>query len=94
MRVRRHGQHARLAQQAPSVLIGERHAPEVASVHVGNSVVPGELFVEERVFRRQQLQSTAVLLQLGVEEEFRLRYEGGPQVVVKPRIFPVGVRRE
>ena len=92
--IRRHGQHARLAQQAPAVLIGERHPPEVASVDAGNSVVPGQLFVQERVVRRQQLHDAAVRLQLIVEEQLRFPHEGGPQVVVEPGKFPVRVRRQ
>ena len=71
-RIRRHRQHARLAQQAPAVLVGERHAPEVAAVDAGNAVVPRELFVEERVVRRQQIDDAAVRLQLIVEEQLRL----------------------
>ena len=71
-RVRRHRQHARLSQQAPAVLVGQRHAPEVAAVHAGNPVVTRELLVEERVVRRQQIHDAAVRLQLIVEEQLRL----------------------
>ena len=54
-RVRRDGQHARLAEQAPAVLVGQRHAPEVAAVDAGDPVVTRELLVEERVVGRQQI---------------------------------------
>ena len=93
-RVRGHGQNRRLAQQPPAVLIGERHPAEVGSIDARNSVVPGQLFVEERVLRRQQIHDAPVLLQLSVEEQLHLPHEGNPQVVVKPREMLVRIRRE
>ena len=56
--------------------------------------MPRQLFVEERVVGRQQIEDAAILLQLTLEEQLGFLHERGPQVVVKPREFPVGVRRE
>ena len=93
-RVRRHGQHARLAEQPPAVLVGQRHAPEVAAVHAGNPVVARELLVEKRRVRRQQLHDAAVGLQLIVEEQLRLAHERRAQVVVEPGKLRVGIGRQ
>ena len=76
VRVRGHGQNGGLAQQSPAVLIGERDAPEVASVDAGYSVVTGELLVHESEVRCQQIDDTTVLFQLSIEEEIHLFHEG------------------
>ncbi len=84
VRVGRHRQHARLAEQAPAILVGERDAPEVAAVDARHAVVPRQLFVEERLVGRQQIDDAAVLLQLSVEKQLHLPDERDPQVVVEP----------
>ena len=61
----------------------ERDAAESAPVHVGNSVVFCQPFIEERVVRPDQIEHAAILAQHAVEEEFRFLAEGLPQIVVE-----------
>src|SRR5437867_994035 len=62
IRIRRYGQNASLAKQAaPNAVFTERHAPEIAAVHVRNSVVLGEPLVQKRIICAQQVEYTAVL---------------------------------
>ncbi len=85
-RVRRDGQDAALPQQsaAPAV-VGQRDAPETVAVHVRDTVVLRQPFVDERVFRVQQIENAAVLAQHAVHEQLGLAPEGLPQVVVEVR---------
>ena len=94
MGIRGHRQNARLAQQPSPAVIGELHAPEVAAVHIGNAIVTRQLFVQERVVGRQQIDDAAILSQLTVEEQLDFLHERGSQVVVKPWKLLVRVRRE
>ena len=47
-------------QSAALIVIRQRHAPEAAAVDSGNSVVPRQPFVDERVVRVQQVGDAAV----------------------------------
>ena len=44
----------------------------------------GQLFVEESLVRRKQIDHAVVLFQLSVEKQLDLFHEGNPQIVVKP----------
>src|SRR6185503_12169642 len=89
MGVRRDGENARLAQQSPAALVGQRHPAEMASVYVPDAVVLRQLFVEEGVVRREQLDHAAVFLELAVEKQLDLAHERGSKVVVEPRELAV-----
>ena len=82
-RLRRHHQDRALAEQPLARIVGQRHATELASVHVRNAVVPGEPFVDERVVGRHQVEDVAVLAHDALEEELCLAPERQPQVVVE-----------
>ena len=62
MGIRGHRQNARLAQQTSPAVIVELHAPEVAAVHIGNAIVARQLFVQERIVGRQQIDDAAILV--------------------------------
>ena len=81
-------------KQAPAVLVGQRHAAEMASVHTRNAVVARELLVDKRVVRREQLGDAAIRLQLIVEKQLRLSHECRSQVVVEPREPRVRIGRQ
>ena len=66
----------------------------MAAVHPGNAVMTGQLFVEERRARRQQLHDAPIRLQLIVEEQLGFLDEGAPQIVVEPRKLPVHIGRQ
>jgi hypothetical protein len=89
-----HRDDRRLAEQPPPVLVGQRDTAEVAAVDAGNAIVPGELLVEERVLRGQEVDDAAVLGQLIAEKQLDLADERGAQVVVEPGEVPVDVRRQ
>ena len=74
-------------QPVPPVVV-PRHAPEVAAVDVVDAVVPGELLVEERVLRLEQLGDRAVFPHLALEEQLRLAHHGRAQGVVERREQP------
>ena len=61
-----------MAQQARAAIVGVRHAAEMASVDVGDAVVPGQPLVQEGVVGGQQFHDAAVRLQLVGEEQLRL----------------------
>ena len=94
MRIGRNRQDARLAEQTPAVRVGERHSPEVAAVDPRNPIVTGQLLVEERVVRGQEIHDAAVFLQLALEEQLGLAHERRAEVVVEPGEAPVRVRRQ
>ena len=56
--------------------------------------MPGQLFVEERVVRGQQIHDAPIGLELIVEKELGLLDESTPQIVVEPRKLPVDVGRQ
>ena len=64
----------------------KRDAAESAPVHVGNSIVFRQPFIEERVVRPDQIEHAAILAQHAVEEEFGFLPEGLPQVVIEVAI--------
>src|SRR5262245_54263025 len=64
------------------------------SVHVPDAVVTGELFVDEREVRREQIEDASVLFQLSIKEQLHLLDERDAQVVVKPWKMLVCIRRE
>src|ERR1043165_1167186 len=48
-----HHQNTSLPQKSLPVFILQRHAPKMAAVHVWNSVVAGQTFIQERVDRER-----------------------------------------
>ena len=70
--IRRDGQDAALAEQAAAVLVGERHAAELAAVDVRDAVVARQPLVDERVVGRQQVEDVAVLAHDALEEQLGL----------------------
>ncbi len=64
----------------------------MAAIHAGHTVVPRELFIEERLARRQQIDDAAVFFQLGVEEQLHFPDEGDAQVVVEPGKLLIEIR--
>src|SRR5262249_55651396 len=93
-RIRRHREKGSLAEQAKTILIGERRRPEVAAVYARDAVVPRELLVEKRLVGRQQVHDAAVFFQLSVEKQLYLRDECHPQVVVEPGKSLIEIRRD
>ena len=81
-RVRGDGQDAALPEQ-PAPVPAHRHPAEVASLHVGNAVVPRESIVDERVVGVEQVEDAAVLAHDALEEQLRLAAERLPQPVVE-----------
>ena len=81
--VRRRHQDAALAEQAPAIRIGQRHAAELIAAHVRNAVVQREPLVDERVVRGQQIEDAAVFAEDAVDEQLDLLAEGVAQAVVE-----------
>ena len=81
--VRRDGEQARVAQQPVTPVVGPLRAAEPAAVDAGNPVVPGELLVQVRVVRPEQLRNRPVLAHLALEEQLRLAHHRGPQRIVE-----------
>ena len=61
----------------------KRDAPEVLALDVGNAVVRGQTFVDERVVGTQQIERAAILAHDALEEELGLTTERLPEGVVK-----------
>src|SRR5687768_3388228 len=61
----------------------DRHAPEMAAVDVGNAVVPGKSFVEERVVRPDQIHHAAIFADDAVDKELSFFPETFAHVVVE-----------
>src|SRR5262245_56860033 len=93
-RIRRHRENGSLAEQAKTILIGERDRPEVAAVYARDAVVPRELLVEKRLVGGQQVCDAAVFFQLSVEKQLDLPDECHSQVVVEPGKPLVEIRRD
>ena len=77
-----------MAQQAAPMRIGHRDAPEMAPVHVPDSVEARQPFVHERVVRRQQLLERPILTELVFKEQFGLAREVLAQIVVEAGVQP------
>ena len=84
-----------LAQQYPpreNIVLRECHAAKLAAVDVGNSVVPGQLFVHEGVVRRQQFGDAAVAEQHAVQEQVGFLLERVAQIFVEvPKQEKIGL---
>src|SRR5882762_577593 len=78
-------EEAALPQQAATVLVGNRHAAEMAAVNVRNPVVFGQALVDERVVGSQKIEQAAVLAQHTLKEELRLAPEIPSQVLPEVR---------
>src|SRR5215468_9552851 len=86
-RIRGHRQHAALPQQPATMAFGcERHTAEPAAIHVGNSIVFCQPFIEEGIIRADQAEHAAILTQYAVEEELGFLPEGLPQVIIEVAI--------
>ena len=72
-----------MAQQPSTLCIRKRDATKPVPVHVRNSVVPSQPFVDERVVRVQQAQQAAILAQLALHEQLGLLLEGLTEVLVE-----------
>src|SRR5207247_8157598 len=75
--IRRDRQDTGLAKQpaSPAVVV-QRDPTEAAPIHVWDSVMLGEPFVDERVIRAQQLERAPILAQDAVDEELGLLPKG------------------
>ena len=82
--IRGRGQHAAVPQQAPSRRVADPHPPEMAPVDVGNAVVFGQAGIEERVVGPEQVEDTAVVAHLALEEQLGFPAQGVAQGVVDP----------
>ena len=78
-----HGQQARVAQQPVPAVVLPAVAAEPAAVDVRDAVVAGELLVQERVVRPQQLRDRTVPAHLTLEEQLRLPHHRAAQRVVE-----------
>ena len=82
---RSHEEYASLAEQAPSSAILKSDAAEPAPVDVGNTVVPGQTLINERIVRFEEIHDAAVFANNTFEEQFRLAAESLTQVVIEIR---------
>ena len=73
--VRRAQQHRALAQQAPTVFVGERYAAELRAEHAFDVVVTCQRFIDEGVVGIQQIHHAAVFQQYAGEEQLHLGFE-------------------
>ena len=64
------GQHknAALAQQAEAVGLGQIYPAEPLSQNIGDSVMPGEPLIHERILRRHQVKNVVVFAHHAVEQ--------------------------
>ena len=85
--VRRHRQQRSLAQQAAAHVEfrRQRHAAELRSIDVRDSVLLRQPLVDERVIRGQQIEDAAILMGDAAEEQFDLALVCRAQVVVEIR---------
>ena len=74
-----------MSQQSAAEIVLDGDAAELAAVDSGDSVVPGQPFVEERVVGRQKIQHGAVFGQDALEEQLGFVLERLPEVVVEIR---------
>src|SRR4029453_7103226 len=81
----RHEQDASLTEQAPSSIALKSDATEPASVHVGDTVVPGQPLIDECVIRFEEVHDAAVFANNTFQEQFRLAAERLTQVVIELR---------
>ena len=74
-----------LAQQAaPHIELRRKfHAPEIAAVDSRNPVMLGQPFVQERVFRIQQIDQAAIFMHHASDKQLRFLAHGEAQIVVK-----------
>ena len=77
-------------QSAALASIGQRHAPEPASVDAGNAVVARELLVDEGVVGVQKLEHAPIVAKRAADEELGFTLEGIHQREVVVRI-PLGI---
>ena len=83
--VRGQRQDAALSQQSAAEIVVQSDAAELASVNPGDSVMPRQPFVEERIVRRQKIQHAAILVEDALEEQLGLALECLAEVVVEIR---------
>ena len=74
-----------MSQQSAAEIVLDGDAAELAPVDSGDSVVPGQPFVEERIVGRQKIEHGAVFVEDALEEQLGLALERLPQVVVEIR---------
>src|SRR5207302_788778 len=87
-------QQTSLPQQPSSILIRQRHAPEVAPANIWNSVVPGQTLIDEGIVRAEQVQHTVILAQAAFKEQLCLPLERFAQIVIEiGKLIRVGGER-
>src|SRR5439155_1772035 len=84
--IRRHRENTALSEQtAPLIVLAQRDTAKAAAVHVGNSVMLRQSFIQERVVRLQEIEHTAVVAEDGLQKQLRFLAEGLPQIVIEVR---------
>src|SRR6185295_3100709 len=63
VRIGRHHQQSALSKDAVSFRIGQRDAPHLSATNIGDSIVGGEAFIQERIVRSEQIQHAAVIVE-------------------------------
>ncbi len=73
-------QHGSLAKQPPTILVLERHPPELRAVHALDVVLAGERLIDEGVIGIEQVEHAAILEQHAGQEEPDLGLEIVPHL--------------
>src|SRR5229473_1682571 len=76
---------ATLPQQSAPAWVGERHAPEAATVYVWYAIVLRESFGDERIVCSQQFDHAPILAQQTFEEQLRLLLKVASEILAEIR---------
>src|SRR5204863_8849366 len=85
VRVRRHREESRLAQQPLPRVVGQADSSEVIAIHVRDAVVASQPLVHKRIVRGEELWNGAVVANLTVEKQLNFAFERLTEVFVKLR---------
>ena len=72
-----------MAQHAATRIARDGHSTEIRTVHVRNTVVLCQPFIQERIVRVEQIEHRPVVPQDALEQQFRFPLQRLTQVVVE-----------
>src|SRR2546428_10213171 len=86
VRRRRHSEKASLAKQtAANAVVRQRYTPEVAAIHIRNTVILRKPFVQECVIGVQKVDNTPILFYDAFQKQLGLLTESLPHIVIEVR---------
>src|SRR5439155_22493990 len=86
VRIRRHSEKASLPKQtAANAVVRQRYTPEVAAIHIRNTVILRKPFVQECVIGVQKIDHTPILFYDAFQKQLGLLTESLPHIVIEIR---------